>query len=62
MHGTNDTSVSPRQTERLHQALTAKNIESTYYSVKGAEHGGPHWLQPEIMKITVGFLDKHLKP
>ncbi|ACT11854.1 MULTISPECIES: alpha/beta hydrolase [Pectobacterium] len=62
MHGTNDTLVSPRQTERLHQALTAKNIESTYYSVKDAEHGGPHWLQPEIMKITVGFLDKHLKP
>ncbi|MCA6968349.1 alpha/beta hydrolase [Pectobacterium carotovorum] len=62
MHGTNDTSVSPRQTERLHQALTEKNIESTYYSVKGAEHGGPHWLQPDIMQITVRFLDKHLKP
>ncbi|WP_233982761.1 alpha/beta hydrolase [Pectobacterium versatile] len=62
MHGTNDSVVSPRQTERLHQALTEKNIESTYYSVKGAEHGGPHWLQPEIMKITVRFLDKHLKP
>ncbi|WP_113627254.1 alpha/beta hydrolase [Pectobacterium peruviense] len=62
MHGTNDTVVSPRQTERLHQALTAKNIESTYYSVKDAEHGGPHWLQPDIMQITVRFLDKHLKP
>ncbi|AIU87457.1 alpha/beta hydrolase [Pectobacterium odoriferum] len=62
MHGTNDTNVSPRQTERLHQALTEKKIESTYYSVKGAGHGGPHWLQPDIMQITVRFLDKHLKP
>ncbi|WP_409159651.1 alpha/beta hydrolase fold domain-containing protein [Pectobacterium sp. B2J-2] len=62
MHGTNDTVVSPRQTERLHQALTEKNIDSTYYRIKGAEHGGPHWLQPDIMKITVRFLDKHLKP
>ncbi|MBA0162471.1 alpha/beta hydrolase [Pectobacterium versatile] len=62
MHGTNDSVVSPRQTERLHQALTEKNIESTYYSVKGADHGGPHWLQPDIMQITVRFLDKHLKP
>lgn len=62
MHGSADTLVSPRQTERLHQALTAKNIDSTYYVVKGAEHGGSAWLQPDIMKITLRFLDKHLKP
>ncbi|WP_409310591.1 alpha/beta hydrolase fold domain-containing protein [Pectobacterium sp. B1J-3] len=61
MHGSADTVVSPRQTERLHHALTEKKIESTYYVIKGAVHGGPHWLQPDVMKITLRFLDKHLK-
>ncbi|PWC14007.1 alpha/beta hydrolase [Brenneria corticis] len=62
MHGADDVIVSPRQTARLHQALTEENIASSYYIVKGAVHGGPHWLQPDIMQITIRFLDKHLKP
>lgn len=62
MHGTKDTSVSPRQTERMHEALLQKGIESTYYLVQGALHGGDYWVQPEIMNIVIQFLDKHLKP
>ncbi len=61
MHGTKDTVVSPRQTEILHQALLQKGIDSTYYSVNNAQHGGDYWMQPEIMKIVIQFLDKHLK-
>lgn len=61
MHGTKDTVVSPRQTELLHAALLQKGIESTYYSVNEAQHGGDYWMQPEIMKIVIQFLDKHLK-
>lgn len=61
MHGDVDTVVSPRQTERLHEALTKQNIDSTYYVVQGARHGGVHWIQPDIMRLVIDFLGKHLK-
>lgn len=61
MHGDVDTLVSPSQTEILRQALEAKGIEATRYLVKDAAHGGPYWVQPEIMQIMRSFLDKHLK-
>ncbi|MGM3172886.1 alpha/beta hydrolase [Dickeya lacustris] len=61
MHGSADTVVSPRQTEILHQALRQQGIESNYYLVNGAEHGGVYWLQPEIMQKVIAFLDSHLK-
>lgn len=61
MHGDNDTIVSPHQTERLHKALIENGIESTYYVVKGAKHGGIHWTQPQIMQLVIEFLDRHLK-
>lgn len=62
MHGSADTVVSPHQTEMLHKALIAHGINSTYYVVKGAEHGGIYWVQPEIMQKVLQFLDRQLKP
>ncbi len=61
MHGDKDTVVSPSQTEILHQALIAHGIESTRYIVKGAQHGGIYWAQPEVMQVIIDFFDKHLK-
>ena len=61
MHGDADTLVSPSQTELLREALAENNIEATRYLVKGAAHGGPFWVQPEIMDIVIAFYDKHLK-
>ena len=61
MHGDTDTLVSPSQTELLREALAENNIEATRYLVKGAAHGGPFWVQPEIMDIVIAFYDKHLK-
>lgn len=61
MHGDKDVLVSPRQTKRLHDALIEKGVESTYYTVRDAGHGGVHWAQPQIMDIVIKFLDKHLK-
>lgn len=61
MHGNKDTLVSPYQTEILHKALIKEGIDSTRYIVDGAEHGGIHWVQPEIIEIIIKFLDKHLK-
>lgn len=61
MHGDKDMLVSPNQSEILHKALLNKGIESTHYIVKDGGHGGTHWVQPEITKILIDFLDQHLK-
>ena len=53
--------MSPSQTEKLHKALVAKGIDSTRYVVKGAAHGGEYWVQPEVIKVIIDFLDKNLK-
>ncbi len=61
LHGDKDTLVSPSQTEILHKALVAKGIDSTRYVVKNAAHGGNYWIQPEVMKVIIDFLNKNLK-
>lgn len=61
MHGDADVLVSPSQTELLREELAKHNIEATRYLVKGAAHGGPYWVQPEVMDIVIAFYDKHLK-
>lgn len=61
MHGDADKVVSPSQTQILHEALVAKGVDSTRYIVKGADHAGFLWYQPEIMDIVIKFLDKNLK-
>ena len=61
MHGDADVLVSPSQTELLRAELAKHNIEATRYLVKEAAHGGPYWVQPEIMDIVIAFYDKHLK-
>ena len=61
MHGDKDTVVSPSQSTLLYDALQSKGIESTYYVVKNARHGGDYWVHPEITKIIIEFFNKHLK-
>ncbi|CAH0146383.1 Acetyl esterase [Peribacillus simplex] len=61
LHGDKDALVSPNQTEILHENLINKGVDSTYYVVKGAGHGGTHWVQPKVTKILINFLDKHVK-
>ncbi|MGL5512613.1 MAG: alpha/beta hydrolase fold domain-containing protein [Sporomusa sp.] len=61
LHGDKDTLVSPSQTEILHHALLEQGIKSTRYIVKGAEHGGAYWVQPEVVQVVIDFLDKYLK-
>lgn len=61
LHGDKDMLVSPSQTEKLHRALVAKWVVSTRYVVKGAAHGGEYWVQPEVIKVIIDFLDKNLK-
>lgn len=61
MHGDQDPIVSPSQTAILHDALIEKGIDSTRYVVKGADHAGFLWYQPEIMQKVIEFLDENLK-
>jgi acetyl esterase/lipase len=61
MNGDADNVVSPSQTKMLHEALLSHGIDSTRYVVKGADHAGLLWYQPEIMDVVIKFLDKNLK-
>lgn len=61
IHGSVDALVSPSQTVSLHNALQKVGVESTRYSITGANHGGGHFSDPKVVKIMVGFLDKTLK-
>jgi len=61
MNGDADNVVSPSQTKILHEALLSHGIDSTRYVVKGADHAGLLWYQPEIMDVVIKFLDKNLK-
>ncbi|KGY13999.1 esterase [Vibrio tubiashii] len=61
MHGDKDPIVSPSQTAILHEALIDKGVDSTRYVVKGADHAGFLWYQPEIMEKVIEFLDENLK-
>ena len=60
-HGSKDTSVSPSQTELVHQALLAKGMPSTRYVVTNAPHGGYYWVQPAVMDKIIEFFNSTLK-
>jgi acetyl esterase/lipase len=70
LHGSHDRFVSPSQTLLLHTALRAKDIPSTRYVLRGADHGDSPFLgEPgagivsstqEVMGIIVDFLAEHL--
>jgi acetyl esterase/lipase len=61
MNGDADNVVSPSQSTKLQEALVKHGIDSTHYVVKGADHAGLLWYQPEIMEIVIQFLDSKLK-
>lgn len=61
MHGTNDTIVSPSQTDLLFQALQKHKIPSKRYLVEGAAHGGIYWNQEKVLQIITDFFDSYLK-
>jgi len=61
MVGDKDIRVSPNQSEILHDALIEKGVDSTFYIIKGAGHGGTQWAQTEVSKLLINFLDKNVK-
>jgi acetyl esterase/lipase len=70
-HGNADTTISPSQTLKLHNALRAAGVDSTRYVVDGAAHGDVaftgdpqnslQWTTQEVAGKLIDFLDQHLK-
>ena len=60
-HGDSDKTVSPSQSRILHEALIANGVDSTFYVIKGGEHSGIYFCQPEVLEIITGFLNRVLR-
>lgn len=58
IHGDQDPLVPYGQSELLVEALHKVGADVTFYTVKGAGHGG--FTDPEVAKLTAAFLAKHL--
>jgi acetyl esterase/lipase len=61
MHGDQDKTVPPSQSDLLNEALKKAGVETSYEVVKGAGHGGEKFNTPESLKLVEDFFDKHLK-
>ena len=59
-HGDADPLVPHHQSELLEAALKKAGVPVTFYTVKGAGHGG--FKDPKVPELTGEFLAKHLKP
>ncbi|MBR4383196.1 MAG: alpha/beta hydrolase fold domain-containing protein [Selenomonadaceae bacterium] len=60
MHGTNDSVVSPAQTDLLFQALISQDIEAERYLIPNAGHADEHWQQESILAVIAEFLLRHV--
>lgn len=60
MHGTNDSVVSPAQTELLFKALLSQDIEAERYLVPNAGHADEHWQQENVLGVITEFLVRHV--
>jgi acetyl esterase/lipase len=64
VHGDQDRTVLPNQSEMLHRALLEVGGEVTYHVVHGAGHGfgsAPAAQRAEIDALVDAFFDRHLK-
>jgi dipeptidyl aminopeptidase/acylaminoacyl peptidase len=61
MHGEEDRTVPPNQSELLTAALKKAKVSVDYRVIAGAGHGGPGFSTADNMRIVAEFLDRHLK-
>jgi len=59
IHGDVDPLVPHHQSELLEAALKKAGVPVSFYTVKGAGHGG--FKDPNVPKLTKKFFDKHLR-
>jgi dipeptidyl aminopeptidase/acylaminoacyl peptidase len=60
MHGDQDNTVPPGQSEELTEALKKVGVEVKLVVVKGNGHGGPGFNSPENRKLIEEFFDRRL--
>ncbi|MBR1645381.1 MAG: alpha/beta hydrolase fold domain-containing protein [Selenomonadaceae bacterium] len=60
MHGTNDSVVSPAQTELLFKALLSQDVEAERYLITNAGHADEHWQQENVLGVITEFLIRHV--
>ena len=60
MHGTEDSVVSPAQTDLLFQALRTHGLESERYLIPNAGHSDEHWQQENVLGVITEFLIRHV--
>ncbi len=61
VHGTADCTVSPLQSQTLHDALVAAGVESALTLIPGAGHGGSQWTDSTNRPILEAFLDRTIR-
>lgn len=61
MHGTNDCTVPPAQSQMLFDALKAAGIEASLVLLQGAGHGGPQFISPDSEQLVSSFFDRQLR-
>jgi acetyl esterase/lipase len=59
IHGDKDPLVPHHQSELLETALKKAGVPVLFYTVKGGGHGG--FKDPNVLKLTKEFFEKHLK-
>ncbi len=57
-HGTDDLTVSIKQSNVLYEILQQKNIPVDYYRLRGAQHGDDLFYQDQIKNIMIDFMKK----
>jgi acetyl esterase/lipase len=62
MHGQQDNTVPPNQSELLATALKKAGVSVDHRVIPGAGHGGPAFGNPDNIRVVTEFLDRHLKP
>ena len=61
VHGTDDCTVPTPQGQRMHDALVAGGVESTYFEVAGAGHNSKQVSTAEVTTAVAEFLDSTLR-
>jgi acetyl esterase/lipase len=61
LHGDHDALVPYAQSVELSELLSKAGVDVTLQRLPGAGHGGPSFVLPGVIQLTISFFDKHLK-